>query len=348
MDTTELDALSDEERIVAAAWLVRALAQTRSDSRGTRAAAIESLLLSALDSVVDTAADETWARELAAELRRTDPELRVSVLADAAVSVAAQLEGSRRSLVVLVQLTSTLFTAGVRSRLTEAIAREATTALPGLRSSDADYVIRTFGDLRRRLARKEIKWGRAAAVSAVGVGIGVVTMGVAAPVIGAFVGGSLLAGGLTGAAATSAGLATLGGGSIAAGGFGVAGGTALLTGLGGLSGLGLGALGARLAGWGIGLVLADALRLAVLAHVLLREDEADDQLARRVVMTLRARLTQLSGAIDALKAKLDEATAENRRLTKENEWLKAALDDARRAESTLRSALQDAEVEAAA
>jgi len=348
MVTTELDALSDEERIVAAAWLVRALARALPESKGTRAGSIEHLLHSAVDSVVDTAADEAWARELVAELGKTDPELRVSVLADSAAPVAGHVEGRRRSLVVLVHLISALLAAGVRSRSTEAIAREAAAALPGLRSSDADYVHRMFGDLRRRLARREIKWGRAAAVSAVGVGLGVVTMGVAAPVIGAFVGGSLLAGGLTGAAATSAGLATLGGGSIAAGGFGVAGGTALLTGLGGLSGLGLGALGARLAGWGTGLVLADALRLAVLARILLRENEADDQLARRVVMTLKARLAQLSGAIDALKAKLDEATADNRRLTKENEWLKAALDDARLAESTLRSALQDAEAEAAA
>ena len=51
----------------------------------------------------------------------------------------------------------------------------------------------------------------------------------AAPVVGAALGGSALGGGLTGAAATSHGLAMLGGGSVAAGGLGMAGGTAVVT-----------------------------------------------------------------------------------------------------------------------
>ena len=51
----------------------------------------------------------------------------------------------------------------------------------------------------------------------------------AAPVLGAALGGSALGGGLTGAAATSHGLAMLGGGSVAAGGLGMAGGTAVVT-----------------------------------------------------------------------------------------------------------------------
>ncbi|MFC4784022.1 DUF726 domain-containing protein [Nocardioides sp. MAHUQ-72] len=51
----------------------------------------------------------------------------------------------------------------------------------------------------------------------------------AAPVIGAALGGSALGGGLTGAAATSHGLAMIGGGSVAAGGLGMAGGTAVVT-----------------------------------------------------------------------------------------------------------------------
>lgn len=67
------------------------------------------------------------------------------------------------------------------------------------------------------------------------------TGGMAAPVVGTFVGSSFM--GLSGAAATSAGLAALGGGSLAAGGGGMAAGAALvtacMTGAGGL----LGALG---------------------------------------------------------------------------------------------------------
>jgi pimeloyl-ACP methyl ester carboxylesterase len=63
----------------------------------------------------------------------------------------------------------------------------------------------------------------------------------AAPVVGAALGGSALGGGLTGAAATSHGLAMLGGGAVATGGLGMAGGTAVVTATGAALG---GALGA--------------------------------------------------------------------------------------------------------
>lgn len=65
----------------------------------------------------------------------------------------------------------------------------------------------------------------------------IVTGGMAAPAIGAVVGSTFM--GLSGAAATSAGLAALGGGSLAAGGAGMAGGTALVSAIAG----GVGAAG---------------------------------------------------------------------------------------------------------
>lgn len=63
----------------------------------------------------------------------------------------------------------------------------------------------------------------------------------AAPVVGAALGSSALGGSLTGAAATSHGLAMLGGGSLATGGLGMAGGTVVVTATGTALG---GALGA--------------------------------------------------------------------------------------------------------
>jgi pimeloyl-ACP methyl ester carboxylesterase len=63
----------------------------------------------------------------------------------------------------------------------------------------------------------------------------------AAPAVGAALGSSTFGGSLTGAAATSHGLAMLGGGSIASGGLGMAGGTAVITATGTALG---GALGA--------------------------------------------------------------------------------------------------------
>lgn len=53
------------------------------------------------------------------------------------------------------------------------------------------------------------------------------TAGAAAPAVGAFIGSTFM--GLSGCAATSAGLAALGGGAIAAGGGGMAAGAALVT-----------------------------------------------------------------------------------------------------------------------
>lgn len=65
---------------------------------------------------------------------------------------------------------------------------------------------------------------------------------VAAPAVGAALGSSVLGGSLTGAAATSHGLAMLGGGSLAAGGLGMAGGAAVVTATGTALGGALGAV----------------------------------------------------------------------------------------------------------
>ncbi|MCH1867422.1 DUF726 domain-containing protein [Nocardioides sp. CFH 31398] len=63
----------------------------------------------------------------------------------------------------------------------------------------------------------------------------------AAPAVGAALGGSALGGSLTGAAATSHGLAMLGGGAVASGGLGMAGGTMVVTATGSALGSALGA-----------------------------------------------------------------------------------------------------------
>ena len=75
-----------------------------------------------------------------------------------------------------------------------------------------------------------VGWIVAAVVAIVAVATIVFTGGTASPIvasIGTWIGGTM---GLSGAAATNAGLALLGGGSIASGGFGIIGGTVLLTG----------------------------------------------------------------------------------------------------------------------
>lgn len=76
------------------------------------------------------------------------------------------------------------------------------------------------------------KWAWIVGGAMIGTAAVLVTGGSATPIItsiGTAVGTNIL--GLSGAAATNAGLALLGGGSIASGGFGIAGGTALLSGV---------------------------------------------------------------------------------------------------------------------
>lgn len=87
------------------------------------------------------------------------------------------------------------------------------------------------------LARTTKVAGTALVAAGAMTGVGLM----AAPLVGGFIGTTI--GGYTGAAATSYGLALLGGGSIAAGGFGMAGGTAVVAAvgasLGGVVGAGL-------------------------------------------------------------------------------------------------------------
>ena len=134
--------------------------------------------------------------------------------------------------------------------------------------------------------------------------------------------------GLSGAAATSAGLATLGGGSIAAGGFGMAGGTALLAGVGALGGGSLAAVGARVSGWSAAAVVADAVKLDVITRLLILDAEHDDEKARRVVERLQARLDDVTAAVGRLAEQLRTVNAENdelrRRLEAEQEAAETA------------------------
>lgn len=81
-----------------------------------------------------------------------------------------------------------------------------------------------FGNLKRK--EKEAKFTKAIAGGLIGILGGLVLGPAIAPAVGSVIGSAM---GLSGAAATSAGLAFLGGGSIAAGGLGMAGGTFLVS-----------------------------------------------------------------------------------------------------------------------
>ena len=131
-----------------------------------------------------------------------------------------------------------------------------------------------------------------------GVGAGVFTAGLAAPAIGAAVGGTVF--GLYGAAATSAGLAALGGGSLAAGGFGMAGGTAVISAAGGLLGLGVGAGAASGASAVsetqirvLGRLVSDVVKVHVLCKVVLIAELRDLSALDETISGLRTRRDEI-------------------------------------------------------
>lgn len=122
--------------------------------------------------------------------------------------------------------------------------------------------------------------------------LGLATGGLAAPIAGAAIGAGMW-GGLSGAAATSAGLAALGGGSLAIGGLGMAGGTALIASLGATTGV---AAAKPLAGklnLHPDLAQAEARKLAAL--ILTFEDHPPTaEVAAKYRQELQARLIRLA------------------------------------------------------
>ena len=197
--------------------------------------------------------------------------------------------------------------------------QSASEQLGGASQDDFDSAVAEFDALMKQLKRKSIKWGRVAAMSVVGLGVGVVTAGWAAPIVGGAIGGTL---GLSGAAATSAGLAMLGGGSIAAGGFGVFGGTILVTGVGGVFAAGAAGATTRFSRIGAAAVVADAIKLDLLAKLVLADSQDRDQKLRRVAEGLQNRINDFSEKINLLSERIATLKSENTRLRAENSSLK--------------------------
>jgi hypothetical protein len=111
--------------------------------------------------------------------------------------------------------------------------------IPGFEK--AARTMESLGDYEEFLKYDKPNLARAAKIAGV-AGLGLIAGGPLAFISAAAIGGAVgaVAGGYAGAAATSYGLALLGGGSLAAGGLGMAGGTLVVTGLGAALGGGLG------------------------------------------------------------------------------------------------------------
>src|SRR5690606_26404184 len=114
-----------------------------------------------------------------------------------------------------------------------------------LHPEDLHAVENAYKEAIKKLS-KASNWKKYALLAGAGLGLGALTGGLAAPAIAGVYGTLVL--GYSGAVATTAGLAALGGGSIAAGGLGMAGGAALITGFSGAAGAGVVTLAGKAAG----------------------------------------------------------------------------------------------------
>ncbi|PZT98815.1 MAG: DUF726 domain-containing protein [Gordonia sp. (in: high G+C Gram-positive bacteria)] len=114
--------------------------------------------------------------------------------------------------------------------------------IPGFEKASANFgALEDYHEFLEFERRNLAQGSRIAAISVLSAGALATGAFLAAPAIGGAIGSlSVAGGGYAGAAASSYGLALLGGGSIAAGGLGMAGGTAVVTAVGGALG---GALG---------------------------------------------------------------------------------------------------------
>ncbi len=339
--------LSPDQMLALRALQVRMLCMDWREERNDRAALKKRIRLrrfvsDALEEMLDSGAQPESLREQLTTLAQSPLPEQLDGLTELAPILANAVRIRSACLVILAELmTFSPWTDETKwgSAPRESALRTAAGDLAGLRETDFATMTEEFEGLVRALRRKSIKWGRVAAVSVLGIGAGALTAGWAAAPIGAAIGGTM---GLTGAAATSAGLAMLGGGSLAAGGFGVAGGTLLLTSVGGLAGGGVAAAGVRYSPLGSQAIAAEAVKLDLVARMVLADAPDRDEKMRRVVESLQDRLNEVTGRVSLLVEKIESlkqekaaTAAENADLRERIKDLEAELADTKQAQTTL-------------
>jgi hypothetical protein len=173
----------------------------------------------------------------------------------------------------------------------------------------AEYVQELDRELRRRarkFALRNLNWKRVGLVAGGGAVLGAITGGLAAPLIGGAIGSTM---GLSGAAATNAGLALLGGGSLASGGLGVAGGTLFVSGVASAGGGAAAASGDALRASGSAYVFADMVKLDVLTEYMLIREQREPDKVRAVVVATEQSVRNTEAEVARLRTKVDELKA---------------------------------------
>lgn len=212
------------------------------------------------------------------------------------VRLGGQLSDGQRNAVLVEVATSIRFPRSGISwevRPEEAIAEQLMLLDERMAVGPVQTVARAHKQTVGRLRRQSLGRGTSVAFQLGTVGLSIAGATVGAPAVGEVVGTLVL--GLHGAAATSAGLALLGGGSLTAGGFGMAGGVLVveLTGRAAKVGLIGGArfLGTHIAAKSRALFLHELAKLDVLVRL-----TGDSALQTRLRHSLRSMLSEIEEA----------------------------------------------------
>ena len=246
-----------------------------------------------------------WSEPFRASVGRLEPEDARRALLDKELleALMGSIRSRDRALILLVELASfypwakgTKFEKGER----EAACCHLAGLLTGVASKkDFEYI---DGELKSRADKYKqgVNWPRLITVIVGGTALGVLTGGMAAPLLGAAIGGSM---GLGGAAATSAGLALLGGGSLAAGGAGMAGGMALVSAIGGVVGGGAGLAANRAVGMSREALLTEGIKLDLITELILLQERSEAHQAAKIVALLEGQSRALRDDIELLKTR---------------------------------------------
>lgn len=314
--------LSADEDFILTAWQYRLMQRDIAASKGKhlpskrdvrncfRAAAVESIA---------KRDENAWSSAIAESVHRilTDGETPdLEALEDAGPAVSSVVSKRSRALLLLIDLYG--FEPWIEGEWDKdartATLTEAHESMDQLHPEDLGAVENAYKDAIKQLSNSG-SWSKYALLAGAGLGLGVLTGGLAAPAIAGAYGTLVL--GYSGAVATTAGMAALGGGSIAAGGLGMAGGAALITGVSGAAGASAATLGGKATRITAARVAADAIRLHVVTQLVLRDVDGNEEAAKAVIVSLRERVTNLGTTvtnfveqIDSLRAQLEAKQAE--------------------------------------
>ncbi|MFC3964259.1 hypothetical protein [Nocardia jiangsuensis] len=306
--------LSSDEDFVLTAWQYRMMQRDIAASKGKHLPAKREVRNAFRTAAAAAFAGRhrDWSPAVAEVVHRIsadDTAPNFEALESAGPEISSVVARRSRALLLLIDLYG--FEPWVEGKWEKAARAETLSAahasMSALHPEDLEAVENAYRHAIKKLSTSG-NWTKYALLAGAGLGLGVLTGGLAAPAIAGAYGALVL--GYSGAVATTAGLAALGGGSIAAGGLGMAGGAALITGVSGAAGAGMVTLAGKAAGLTAARIAADAVRLHVVTQLVLRDVDGDEEAAKAVIVSLRERVTNLGKTVAALAEHIDKLRAQ--------------------------------------